>query len=297
MDPDEDALPRGVALAWGVSATPQRGPKRELNIERIVETAVGLADDQGLAAVSMASIATALGFTTMSLYRYVSAKDDLVLLMQEAGVGQPPLSIGEAPDWRDGLTRWYRASLEMYAAHPWILDIPVSSAPNTPNNLLWMDAALGTLRQTPLDERSRVAAVLLLSGQSRWEALVARGRTEPAGQTEGQYAQLLAGLVTPEQFPDLYLAIHNGAFLDDDNAAEFGVSRILDGLEHHMAELAAGRSARPLVTEDLARDVARDDRVKKATQVVKDAETRLRDARQKRREAISKARERVAKRG
>src|SRR6188508_1559790 len=92
-------LPRGVALAWGVAANPQRGPKRELSIERIVEAAVEIADAEGLAAVSMSSIAASLGFTTMSLYRYVSAKDDLIMLMQEYGTGLPPASIVEAPDW------------------------------------------------------------------------------------------------------------------------------------------------------------------------------------------------------
>src|SRR3954462_15876956 len=90
-DPAPDVeLPRGVALAWGVAANPQRGPKRELSIERIVEAAVEIADAEGLAAVSMSSVATSLGFTTMSLYRYVSATEDLILLMQEYGTGLPP---------------------------------------------------------------------------------------------------------------------------------------------------------------------------------------------------------------
>ena len=80
-------LPRGVALAWGVAADPQRGPKREMSVEKIVEAAVELADAEGLGAVSMAAVAARLGYTPMSLYRYVSAKDDLMLLMQEEATG------------------------------------------------------------------------------------------------------------------------------------------------------------------------------------------------------------------
>src|SRR6478735_3857094 len=95
-------LPRAVALAWGVAANPQRGPKRELSIERIVDVAVEIADAGGLSAVSMSSVATELGFTPMSLYRYVSAKDDLVLLMQERGIGVPPDSVVQAETWRAG---------------------------------------------------------------------------------------------------------------------------------------------------------------------------------------------------
>jgi AcrR family transcriptional regulator len=292
----EPELPRGVALAWGISASPQRGPRRELNIERIVETAVQIADEKGLSAVSMASVSAALGFTTMSLYRYVTAKDDLILLMQEAGVGQPPLSISDAPGWRGGLTLWYRASLEMYAAHPWILDIPIVSTPNTPNNLAWLDAGLAVLRDTPLDASAQVATVLLLSGQSRWEANVARGYAVDAENGSDADNRMLAGLVTPEQFPYLYPAIQAGAFRDDDDDPfEFGISRILDGLEHHMAEVAAGNPGSPLAPADPAREFAKDEGVKKARERVKDAEGKLRDARQKEREAVSKARERTQK--
>ena len=80
-------LPRGVALAWGIAADPQRGPKREMSVERIVEAAVEIADAEGLGAVSMAAVAARLGYTPMSLYRYVTAKDDLILLMQEEATG------------------------------------------------------------------------------------------------------------------------------------------------------------------------------------------------------------------
>ena len=54
-------LPRGVALAWGVAAHPQRGPKRELSIERIVEAAIEIADAEGLGAVSMSRVAARSG--------------------------------------------------------------------------------------------------------------------------------------------------------------------------------------------------------------------------------------------
>jgi AcrR family transcriptional regulator len=294
MDPlDDDSLPRGIALAWGVAANPQRGPKRELNIERIVEAAISIADEQGLAAVSMSSVATALGFTTMSLYRYVTAKDDLILLMQEVGMGTPPLSIAEATDWRDGLTRWYRAVLVVFEAHPWLLDVPIVGVPNTPNNLAWLEIGLEVLKDSPLDQRSRVAAILLLSGQSRWEAQIARNYLR--SDDEAAAIGALATLMTPEQFPYLYPAIEAGVFDPDaDNPFEFGMSRILDGIAGHMADVSSGApvtAAQP----DPDRAFARDEHVKKARARIKDVESKLRDARQKEREAIAKARERAAK--
>ncbi|MDQ1552425.1 MAG: hypothetical protein QOD50_1847 [Actinomycetota bacterium] len=289
MDSDGD-LPRGIALAWGVAANPQRGPRRELNIEGIVDAAVSIADADGLSAVSMASVASALGFTTMSLYRYVTAKDDLILLMQEQGIGLPPLSILEAVDWRDGLTRWYRAILAVYAVHPWLLDIPVEGEPSTPNNLAWLDAGLAVLDSTPLDAASRVAAVLMFSGYSRWEAQV--GRTVQSTTRVALAPEVLADLITPEQFPFLAPAIAAGAFEDSANPFEFGLLRILDGLERHMTELGAGR---PGTTSqpDPDREFAKDERVRSVRDKVRDAEQKLRELRKKEREAISRAREKA----
>src|SRR5690606_25282558 len=123
------------ALAWGIAANPQRGPKRELSIERIVEVAIELADEKGLGAVSMAAVAQGLGFTTMSLYRYVTAKDDLVLLMWETAMGIPSASVAEAPDWRSGLVALTHDMFAAYQAHPWLVDVPILGIPNTPNNL------------------------------------------------------------------------------------------------------------------------------------------------------------------
>ena len=62
-DQEELELPRAIALAWGVAAAPQRGPKREMSVERIVEAAVAIADEGGLAAVSMTAVAARFDMT------------------------------------------------------------------------------------------------------------------------------------------------------------------------------------------------------------------------------------------
>lgn len=98
-DLEDIELPRSIALAWGIAANPQRGPKREMSVERIVEAAVELADAEGIGAVSMAAVAKRLGFTPMSLYRYVTAKDDLLLLMQDEATGVPTLAYRDAEGW------------------------------------------------------------------------------------------------------------------------------------------------------------------------------------------------------
>src|SRR5260370_20248427 len=70
-------LPPVLELLWGRRQPGRRGPKPELTVGAIVEAAMRIADADGLDAVSMARVAQELGFTTMSLYRHVTGKDEL----------------------------------------------------------------------------------------------------------------------------------------------------------------------------------------------------------------------------
>lgn len=87
---DETGLPASVEAAWGLRGRPTKGPRPGIGVERIVDAAVKLAATEGLQAVSMGRVAKELGASTMSLYRYVAAKDELFILMQEAATGLPP---------------------------------------------------------------------------------------------------------------------------------------------------------------------------------------------------------------
>lgn len=289
--PDLD-LPRGIALAWGVAASPQRGPKREMSVERIVETAVEIADEKGLAAVSMSSVASALGFTPMSLYRYVSAKDDLLVLMFEEGVGVPPEHVRETDDWREALTRLYAAESEIFESHPWLLDIPVTGVMITPNNLAWMDAGLHALARTKLAPSERVAATLMLAGHVRWKANVTRAYAD-AGWTDE--AGLLEALITADQFPDLEPLARAGVFRSDDDPFAWGLDRLLDGLGAVIAASEAdGATPAPAASgpEPEPEPVRRDSKLKEAQRRTREAEKQLREARRNERQALREARER-----
>ncbi len=299
--PIEPDLPRGVALAWGVAANPQRGPKREMSIELIVDAAVEIADAEGLAAVSMSRVAQSLGYTTMSLYRYVTAKDDLLVLMQERGTGLPPEPDPERDpaDWRGRLRALGRAQLERHREHPWLLDIPIQGTPVTPNNLAWMDAMLDALADAPLDEDERVAVILLVTGQLRWQSTIERSYAVAAGAAgidpqaidDGRSA-ILDAFVTADEYPALRRAVDAGVFATGTDPFAFGLERVLDGVADYIAKRAAGERPAPLPADHDAPEVAADKRVREARKAVREAEKRLRDARRAERQALREARAR-----
>ena len=299
----EPELPRGIALAWGVAANPQRGPKREMSVERIVEAAVEIADADGLSAVSMSAVAARLGFTPMSLYRYVTAKDDLILLMQEEATGLPSEEALAAEGWRAGLTALYRGQIQTYLAHPWVLDIPISGSPATPNSSSWMDAGLRALADTPLTHDERLAVMLLVTGHARWTGIVLAGyaRTQREGGIEGaeqtrREDALYRTLVTADAYPHLREAIDAGVFLDDSDPFSWGLDRSLDGVAAYIDNAARGTHVKrsPWVQADDA-DVAGDKKLREAQKAVRMAEKALRDARKVERQTAREAAERVRK--
>ena len=299
--PVEPELPRGVALAWGIAANPQRGPKREMSIERIVDAAVEIADAEGLAAVSMSRVAQSLGYTTMSLYRYVTAKDDLLVLMQEQGTGTPPEpDPGLDPsDWRARLRAIGHAQHEMHRQHPWLLDIPNQGTPVTPNNLAWMDAMLDALSGAPLDEDERVAIILMITGQLRWQSTIEHSYEVAAGEAgidpqaidDGRSA-ILDAFVTAEEFPALRRAVDAGVFAHGEDPFAFALERVLDGVADYIGRRADGARPAPPPSGREVPEVAADKRVRETRKSVREAEKRLRDARKLERQAVRDARAR-----
>ncbi|MCN9243540.1 TetR/AcrR family transcriptional regulator [Streptomyces sp. RY43-2] len=90
-------------------------------MERIVRAGIAVADAEGLDALSMRRVAMELGTGTMSLYRHVASKDDLVTLMVEVAMTDVPLPDSPPRNWRHGLERAAYRDWELYHLHPWIL--------------------------------------------------------------------------------------------------------------------------------------------------------------------------------
>jgi AcrR family transcriptional regulator len=236
-----EALTVGVQAAWGRKERPGRGPRPELTLDRIVGAGVALADAEGIQAVSMSKVAAALGAGAMSLYRYVSGKDELLILMVDAAYGAPTPRPAEAAGWRAGLTWWARTQLDAMNRHRWASRVPIPGPPLTPHTVRWLEQGLRTLSGLPLSETEKMSVVLLISGYVRNEATLSAdldasflaGSSPQEAMT--RYGRLLTELTDELNFPELTAVISSGFFeaQDDPPDAEFlfGLERILDGID------------------------------------------------------------------
>ncbi|MBS4175275.1 TetR/AcrR family transcriptional regulator [Bacillus sp. FJAT-49736] len=248
IDHELESLPSGIAISWGLGKQPQRGPKRELSIKQIVQAAIEIADKEGLSALSMNRVASSLGFTAMSLYRYVPSKDDLLLLMQDKVSDIPYPEEEQGLDWRERMRRYVKICIKVFQDHPWFGDIPITSVPITPNQLKIVDVALRTTRGLPLNDYEKMSIVLLLSGYSRWCGIIMKDMSmaiqagkSPSEISGRDYSAALKKLITKERYPDLYPVLMSGAYTDEyveENTVgddfDFGLERILDGIEHYL---------------------------------------------------------------
>jgi AcrR family transcriptional regulator len=230
---DETPVPRALELLW-------RGPSPSrrtdgLTRERIVAAAIDLADTDGLAALSMARLAERLGCGTMSLYRHVANKDELVVFMLSEAPAPPPAP-ADGANWHDALSTWASGLWDVYHQHPWVLQTASSGPPADPGQVAWLEAGLAALTGTPLSERDKLAAVMAVLHFVRGAAAlsVETGTFDNTG-----YSDLLRRLVDPSRFPALTAAVDGGAFdpSGDSSLDEFGsgLRQLLDGIAVRVA--------------------------------------------------------------
>lgn len=239
MDDDtETGLPASIEEAWGVRRRPRKGPKPGLGLDRIVAAAVGLAAAEGIEAVSMSRVATELGSSAMSLYRYVAAKDELLALMVDAAFDQPVAPAPPDEGWRAGTTRWAWIYHDALRRHPWVLRVPIGGPPVTPNQIAWLEDGLRSLGGTGLAEGEKLSVILLVSGYVRNEATLSADLAAAAAAGDGPFmptwGRQIARLTDAERFPALHAALATDVFEQDDDPDDeftFGLERVLDGIE------------------------------------------------------------------
>jgi len=276
---DEPApLPPGLDLLWGRRERGKRGPRPGLSPDTIVAAAMRVADADGLEAVSMARVAKELGFTTMSLYRHVANKDELLQLMWNASAIGAETLVLEGSDWRERIMSWALAQRDMLDRHPWITLLPLAAPPLAPNSMHFVERGLEAMDDTGLTDDDKIRAIGLVTSYTlsearmaydaaRAAAQVAPGQVivtqaPPAAETAGVEAEedgaprattwtwdaLLRELVDEKTYPRLYrVARSPGQAGPPDERAEFlfGLNTILDGIQARIDRLPAAPDAGP----------------------------------------------------
>ncbi|WP_406078677.1 TetR/AcrR family transcriptional regulator [Micromonospora sp. NBC_00858] len=218
-----------IELLWGQRAAPKRGPQPTLSVARIAAVGVGIADAEGLAAVTMHRVAEQLGVTKMALYRYVPGKVELVALMIDLGLGEPPRLERVPGGWRPKLDLWARRMFDQFRAHPWALEVTVGGRAVGPNELGWLEQATAALTGIGLAGSEILDVAMTLVGHVRMvvQQVAAMGTDTPEQAAHEAMDAVLAG--REDQFPALVAALANPA--GKDQALDFGLRCILDGVQ------------------------------------------------------------------
>ncbi|MEU0836363.1 TetR/AcrR family transcriptional regulator C-terminal domain-containing protein [Streptomyces sp. NPDC056231] len=218
-----------------------------LTLGRIVAAAVTAADTEGLAAVSMRRVAAELGVATMSLYRHVADKDDLLTRMMDTVMAEHPLPADPPAGWREAIELAARQLWDLFRRHPWLAPALSVTRPQMITSALpyseWM---LATLHAHGLDLQSAFTAHLTLFNYARGIAVNLESEREAEAHSgldseewmDTEEPALLAILATG-RFPALSRLATAGYDLDLDALFEFGLQRLLDGLASLLNESSA----------------------------------------------------------
>ena len=242
---------RSLALLWGTHTKPGRSG---LTLRAIIDTAIELADANGLEAVSMRMVAEQLKVGTMSLYTHVPGKGELTVLMYDSVYGELYADVDEPlrqeGGWRGAMEFVARRNWEVLMEHPWIHEVPAARSALGPNIILKYETELRPLDGLGLTDVEMDSALTLIvthvQGTARGAADHLRTQRE-SGMSDSEWwlatgpalAQYMGALA--ERFPvagrvGTAAGEEHQAAMDSEHALEFGLDRILAGIAQLIEE-------------------------------------------------------------
>lgn len=227
---------RGELPWWSKSRVLRQ---RTLTAERIVLAALELVDRDGLDGLSMRQLGTELGAGATSIYWHVPNKDALLDLIVDRLMEQAVESIRREPGatWRAELAAHAMALRVVLERHSGAATLLGSRVPVGPNGLRFMEGVLGALAGAGFGGRQRALAYAALTGYAIGQAVLQSRRpptTTPDRPAHGDQTQLLGSLLKDAprgRFPNVFEGAADIASLTDEEAFNYGLQRMLDGLE------------------------------------------------------------------
>jgi AcrR family transcriptional regulator len=205
-----------------------------LSRARILDTAVELADRDGIEALSMRKLAVQLGVDPMSLYNHVRDKDDLLDGVVDVVVGEIEPST-DGTDWKTSLRATILAARRTLLRHPWAPAVIASRRDASPASLRYYDAILGILRRGGFSVEVSHHALHVLGSRAlgfAQDLFVDSSRDEPPPEVAAIALRQLAA--AHPNLGEMALAVsHEGGLgpCDDDTEFMFALELILDGLD------------------------------------------------------------------
>lgn len=232
---DEDAAPEVI---WMRPERPARGPRPTRSRAEIAAAAVEVADRDGIDAVSVRRVASAVGLGTMSLYRYMSGKDDLFELMLDEICGEYELSSIPTGDWKADLHDLARQGRRVLHRHPWAARLVLEQRGYGPNILRVAETFLSALDGAGVDPAVMLEIYALINAfiaaYAASELAGEQDRARTGRTVQQQWAALqpyLRDVVESGQYPVFARAVAaSRKTRDPDEQFDRSLGRLLDGL-------------------------------------------------------------------
>lgn len=239
-----------LGLLWAPS---QAVGRSGATVGAITRAAVGIADAEGLAAVTMRRVADVVGVGAMTLYSYVPGHAELLELMLDdvARAVYPPGTEPETADgWRAGVQRVVEANWAHHLAHPWTLEVSPGRPVLGPGVAMKYEAELRPLDGVGLtdDEMDNLLTTVLGMVESAAKAHVGLERVRAeTGLTDDQWWAMAAPVLAPAiSHLDLPTAGRVGESVASAGrpaeSLRYGLDRLLDGVQAGL-DRAVGRPA------------------------------------------------------
>lgn len=203
-----------------------------LGRERVLRTAVALADTGGIGSVTMRKLANELGVEAMSLYHHVTNKEDILDGMVDRVFGE--IQFPSDDNWRTAMRQRAISAREVLLRHRWAIGLMDSRAAPGPATLRHHDAVIGSLRAAGFSIEMAAHAFSVLD--SFVYGFVLQESSLPFGNSEelAGVAEMILQDFPAEEYPNLTemtveYVLRPG--YDFSNEYAFGLDLILDGLE------------------------------------------------------------------
>lgn len=208
-------------------------PRSRLTRERVLRAAVDLADEAGVASLSMRKLGQRLGVEAMSLYNHVANKDDLLDGMVDVVFGEIGLPPSGA-DWKAAMRERAVAARAVLAGHPWAIGLLESRLTPGPATLRHHDAVLACLREAGFSIAMAAHAYSVLDSYIYGFALQQKSLPFKTAEEAAVVAESILGRFPVDAYPHLFeLTVQHVLRPGYDYADEFafGLDLILEGLE------------------------------------------------------------------